>query len=411
MSSRTLYINLLGEFSIKNDHSHFTHIGNKSLQITRLLSYLIANKDSEVSKDKLIDILWPDETSANPSGALRNLVYRARQILSAFFPAEDIQDGDVTGTSVSGEKPECILFAQNAYRWNPDIDCVIDIYEFELYTHLAEKEPNADAKYKLLQKAHQIYKGDFLSMLSSEEWVIFRNVYYKNMYTKIAINMCRYLSDQGDYTGVIRLCEASSLVDQMDEQIHIEKMHAYLEMNAPTQALNYYYSVSDLFTQKFGIDMSPSMRTIYQEIIRRLPNHQQDISGLEENLRGGAKQANGTFYCNFDIFKNIYQINLRSVRRSQSKRFLVLLTLTDSAKPEEITTPLIEEMDSLYSVLTKNLRSNDVFTKSSPTQFSLILTVANENGCLCAIQRIVDRYQKLKRNEQIELQIDRKLIH
>ena len=52
-------------------------MGNKSLQITRLLSYLIANKDSEVSKDKLIDILWPEETSANPSGALRNLVYRA----------------------------------------------------------------------------------------------------------------------------------------------------------------------------------------------------------------------------------------------------------------------------------------------------------------------------------------------
>ena len=144
--------------------------------------------------------------------------------------------------------------------------------------------------------------------------------------------------------------------------------------------------------------MRPSMRAVYQEIIRRLPNHQQDISGLEENLRGSGKQSNGTFYCNFDIFKNIYQINLRSVRRSQSKRFLVLLTLTDSAKPEEITTPLIEEMDSLYSVLAKNLRSNDVFTKSSPTQFSLILTVANENGCMCAIQRIVDRYHKLQRN-------------
>ncbi len=403
MSAYTLYINLLGEFSIRNEYHQFTHISNKSLQITRLLAYLIANKDTEVSKDKLIDILWPEENSANPSGALRNLIYRSRQILSSFFPKENWNENG------GGDPPECILLSQNAYRWNPDIDCVIDIYEFELYAHLAEKEPNDAAKYSMNSKAHDIYKGDFLNVLSAEEWVIFRNVYYKNMYTKITINMCRHLSDQGDYAGVIRLCESSSLVDQMDEQIHIEKLHAYLEMNAPTQALNYYYSVSDLFTQKFGIDISPAMRLIYQEIIRRLPNRQQDITGLEENLRG-SNQAKGTFYCNFDIFKNIYQINLRSVRRSQSKRFLILITMEDCDKPEEITTPLIEEMDNLYTALSKNLRTNDVFTKSSPTQFSLILTVANENGCLCAIQRIVDKYNKLKKNAQIEMQIDRKLI-
>lgn len=85
MSETTLYIKMLGEFSIKNGYNNFTHINNKSIQITRLLSYLIANKDTEVSKDKLIDVLWPEENAANPSGALRNLVYRARQILADFF--------------------------------------------------------------------------------------------------------------------------------------------------------------------------------------------------------------------------------------------------------------------------------------------------------------------------------------
>ena len=86
MAATTLIIKMLGEFSIQNEYGHFTHINNKSLQITRLLAYLIANKDTEVSKEKLIDVLWPNENAANPSGALRNLVYRARQILADFFP-------------------------------------------------------------------------------------------------------------------------------------------------------------------------------------------------------------------------------------------------------------------------------------------------------------------------------------
>lgn len=399
MSETTLYIKMLGEFSIKNGYSHFTHINNKSLQITRLLSYLIANKDTEVSKDKLIDILWPEENATNPSGALRNLVYRARQILSGFFPD--------SGNDKAGS--ECILFSKSAYRWNPAIDCVIDIYQFEQAANLAEKEADPDEQFMWYQKAHDLYHGDFLNILSSDEWVVFRSVYYKNLYTKVTVNMCRYLSSKQNYSRVIRLCEASSLVDQMDEQIHIEKINAYLKMHAPSQALAYYYSVSDLFTQKFGIDIGADMRNVYQEIIRQLPNYHQDITGLEENLRNGNEEK-GTFYCNFDIFKNIYQINLRSVRRSQSKRYLTLFSLTDNSHPDEITSDLIEEMDNLYQLLSKNLRSNDVFTKSSPSQFSLILTVANENGCKTAINRIVDRYEKKRLHDYISLQVDYRLI-
>ena len=92
MAATTLIIKMLGEFSIQNEYGHFTHINNKSLQITRLLAYLIANKDTEVSKEKLIDVLWPNENAANPSGALRNLVYRARQILADFFPKDTISE-------------------------------------------------------------------------------------------------------------------------------------------------------------------------------------------------------------------------------------------------------------------------------------------------------------------------------
>ena len=407
MAATTLIIKMLGEFSIQNEYGHFTHINNKSLQITRLLAYLIANKDTEVSKEKLIDVLWPNENAANPSGALRNLVYRARQILADFFPKDTIFG--VTGDTKPQAAQECILFSKNSYRWNPAIDCEIDIYQFEQFINLADKEQNINEQYDWFQKAHDIYKGDFLNILSSDEWVVFRSVYYKNLYTKITVSMCRYLSRQQNYAAVIRLCEASSLVDQMDEQIHIEKIFAYLKMNAPSQALSYYYSVSDLFTQKFGIDLGPEMQKAYREIIRQLPNYHQDIGGLEENLRTGNDEK-GTFYCNFDIFKNIYQINLRSVRRSQSKRYLTLFTLTDRSRTEEITTDLIEEMDSLYIVLSKNLRSNDVFTKSSPSQFSLILTVVNENGCKTAITRITDKYAKKKLHSHVELRVDYKLI-
>lgn len=81
----TLYINLLGEFSISNDYHKFRPTG-RSQQMIRMVAYIVANKDVDISKEKMIDILWPGEGLDNPSGALRNLVYRCRNELERFFP-------------------------------------------------------------------------------------------------------------------------------------------------------------------------------------------------------------------------------------------------------------------------------------------------------------------------------------
>ncbi|MBU9727280.1 AfsR/SARP family transcriptional regulator [Diplocloster modestus] len=393
----TLHIKMFGTFTISNDYYKFTPTNNRSLQVTRLITYLLANKEIPVSKDKLTDILWSEsEDCQNPAGALRNLVYRARQVLADFYPAETL-------------RPECILFTNNAYLWNPDVPCEIDIYQFEQYANLAKKESDPGAQFAYFEKMHDLYVGDFLSAQSSEEWVVFRSVYYKNLYTCCTVDMCRYLNSIGRYEDVIALCNASSIGDQLNEDLHKEKINAYLNSDAVSQALDYYYSVSDLFSQKYGVDLSSSMHDIYREIVKRLPNHQLNIAKLEENLRT-KKDDNGTFYCNFDIFKNIYQINLRSVRRSQSKRYLTLFTLTDRNYPDIVTTDIKADMETLHQILAKNLRSNDVFTQSSPAQFSLILTVVNENGSRIAINRICDRYYQQHKHPNVEMEIESKLI-
>lgn len=396
MNDYTLHIRMFGEFSITNRFHSFIPSTNKSLQVTRLISYLLANKGIEVSKDKLIDILWADGSCTNPAGALRNLIYRARQELSYFFKGLE-------------PAPECIFFSRNAYIWNPDIDCDIDIYNFEHFTTLSQKEQDAKIQYAYDKQAHDLYNGEFLPMQAAEEWVIFRSVYYKNLYTKSTLNMCKYLGAQGKFNDVIELCDSSTLIDQMDEQIHKEKLNAYLNIGAIQQALDYYYAISDLFTQKFGVDLSSSMHDIYGEIVKRLPNYQLSIKKLEENLRDEHNRR-GTFYCNFDIFKNIYQINLRSVRRSQSKRYLTLFTLMDSKYPDMLTNDIKAEMKILHHILANNLRSNDVFTQSSPTQFSLILTVVNENGFKIAINRICEKYNAKKEHDNISFEIETKLI-
>ena len=50
----------------------------------------------------------------------------------------------------------------------------------ETESEQADQETDEKQQYALYQKAHDLYKGDFLNILTSDEWVVFRKVFYKN---------------------------------------------------------------------------------------------------------------------------------------------------------------------------------------------------------------------------------------
>ena len=75
-----------------------------------------------------------------------------------------------------------------------------------------------------------------------------------------------------------------------------------------------------------------------------------------------------------------------------------------------LTDRVRQEMLLLRDVIQHNLRRNDVFTQSSYSQYSLILTVPGESGCQVAIHRVQDRYQEARQNPLVSLEVDIKEI-
>lgn len=394
MKSEQLQIQMFGEFHMRNDYHTFIPVSGKETQVTTLITYLIANKDTETSKDKLAEILWPEEEITNPTGALRNLVYRARQELSKFFPVS---------------RANCILFQRNAYIWNRDVDCQTDIDRFEALHNQAQKAASAEEQFQCYQEMFRLYQGHFLPSQSHDEWVVFRSVYYQNLYIQCVLALCAHLRQREEYQQIIDLCEQANQKDLMNEAIYKEILEAYLQLGHPHKALDYYRSMLNLFNSRYGVDVSETFSETYQQILRESRNHLLNIQDLEENLKE-EQGSRGSFYCNFDIFKNIYQINLRALRRVKSRRYLVLMTLEDPKLPGTVTDSVRHEMKILRSVIQRYLRKNDVFTQSSYSQYSLILMVPGESGCRVAIDRVRDRYRENRQNPQVKLEIEIKEI-
>ena len=110
-----IQVKMFGGFSLSSEGIAIDDRGSRQRQLWNLLEYLIASRRKTVSQEELISVLWPDDSAENPSSALKNLVYRARNLLKE------------KGFSFAKES---IVMIGGTYAWNKNLDCVVDVEEF-----------------------------------------------------------------------------------------------------------------------------------------------------------------------------------------------------------------------------------------------------------------------------------------
>ena len=79
--STPIQISMLGSFAIDNNGTKIEETANRSKKMWNLLGFIISHRNKHLSQTDYIDMLWPDEDSANPVNALKTLLSRSRHLL------------------------------------------------------------------------------------------------------------------------------------------------------------------------------------------------------------------------------------------------------------------------------------------------------------------------------------------
>lgn len=383
-----LNINFFGEFSIKNESSYFPKEVKKSNQLIILIANLILFRDEAIPKTKLIDIMWPNNTSDNLEGALRNLIYRARKEMIAFFPGEDI---------------DCILSKGNTYVWNNEIICNIDIVGMEELCKKIESEKDIQLVYKQSTKLLKKYSGSFLDGFE-EDWILHKKAYYEDKLAQTIDIAASKLLEKEEYDDVIKLCDNMDIHRLLNSQLHEKKLYSYYKLNKISQALSYYHKVMDLYYEHFGVKVSQGIQDIYQQLIDEEAHTPLTVKELVASLDSQAKE-NGSFYCDFDLFQNVYKIYSRDAKRNSNASYIVLLTMSDDSNTEK-EVEMERYSEKLKQIIIRKLRKNDVFSRCSLLNYTLILSCENEKGCETALQRILECFYKKTKKDTLSLTYD-----
>ena len=370
--TKPVQIHMLGRFEILvNGEPALTQLKN-AVKTMNLVQYLLLRQNA-VPHDELIDALWPESQSANPSSALRTMLHRFRAL---------VDDSGITALK------NCILTSQGTYQWNPSIPCDVDILMFE---KLVKHAPNGSVPERLAihQQILDLYVGPLLPATAQELWVMPRSVYYHDLYLSSILQMIELYKTQEDYGGILRVCRRAMEVEPYDERLHMELMLALTKAGKNHEALSQYYYATDLQYKQFGIPPSEELRTLYKMIMQADQQTENDIDAIQQAIEM-EDNLGGAFVCEYEIFKDIYQLQRRMLERFSTTMFIALLTVRDPY--HENFDPLVLDsiMREFLEIARHALRRGDTISRYSATQFVVLLpAVTYESGNL-----IMDRIKK-----------------
>lgn len=371
-----IHINILGTFDLRVNGSSLSGLNRPTSKLRSILCYLILYRDRAVTQAELIEAFYEDENQSNPAGALKMQIMRIRNLL-----------GQLMDSSVSP-----ILSHRGGYQWNPEISCVVDAEEFERLCMEAELPQFSDEeKMDRYRQAVELYKGEPLLESDDLLWSQTLCARYSNRYITAVENYAQLLWVAGRYPMIEELCLQAIQTDPTNERLHILMIRALLRQNKHTQARSHYKSTVDMLYHTLGVRPSPELEQLYAYSEEGEKPWETDLGSIMKRMRNpdGPRTA---FFCGFEQFKCIYQLEVRRALRTGACMHIALLTVLGSdgkILPAQNNSLVMERVQQ---TVVKNLRQSDVVSRYSNCQFIIMLPSANQEDSCMVMERILRVY-------------------
>ena len=376
---RQIEIKMLGRFAILVDGADIASQLSKSKKGLALLQYLILQEGASVPNQQLYEVLWPSESSSNPESALKTLISRMRVILSKY----------------SEKLSRCIVTERGSYRFNTALDIDVDLYEFKrIQSVLSAKRSVEEEDLPMYEMAVALFTGDLLSDGNGQEsWASSLHIELHREYLKLVYRYLNELEHQERYEEITYVCRKALEIDSFDEKLHISLMNAMLKRGSINEALMQHRHATEIYYKYLGMQPTEGIQEFYKKIISADKSLEESLSYICDELKSTSKNV-GAFMCEYAIFKEIYNLQVRNLERVDMRVYVMLVMLRSvDGKPIE-PIKLNNMMTGLQEIMRTSLRKGDVVSQFSASQFALLLPMqAKENGAL-VIERIKKGFYK-----------------
>jgi two-component SAPR family response regulator len=212
-------------------------------QSVRDLFLFFVYKEEAATKEQIGAVLWPETPSAQALRArFKNEIYRLRRAVGR----------------------DVIVFEDEYYRFNHQIDYDYDVEAFDSHLLRARKSTNSGSRIEHLQKAVELVRGPYLADVDAE-WAIPERERLWQAYGSALEELAYLYLDNGQLENCLYICQLALKRDRFQETIYQIEMRAH-SIIGDRSAVARRYQVCKSAMGELGIPLSIETKQIYREL-------------------------------------------------------------------------------------------------------------------------------------------------
>lgn len=275
VTRRGLTVRMLGGFELSLDgHPVREWHGRRALSI---IQFLVLNRRHAVSRDALIDAIWPEIYLDRGRRRLHQGIYDLRSILRDADPGRSH-----------------IICGDGSYRLDPAMPVWVDAEEFDQLVSAAghsQDENRIDEAFESCRAADGLYRGDFLSDAMGTDWTATERDRLRARYVVLGNQLAELHTLRGEHHCAIAVLDRVLGTDPWNEDSARIKMRCYVEMGHSSLALGVFKSCERALARELGVRPCAETLRLYQEILAQPGLGPVALSSVTATATGSAHEA------------------------------------------------------------------------------------------------------------------------
>jgi predicted ATPase/DNA-binding SARP family transcriptional activator/Tfp pilus assembly protein PilF len=232
-------IELLGRILLRCGDEVCTRFRER--KIVSLLALLALQQEHVLTREQLMEYLWPEEVPELARNRFRVTLYHLRHLLEPF----GVEPGSVlqTGRIEIALRPTAI---------------VCDAADFLTAWHAAEKCSESIARVQFLEQAVALYHGDFLPGFE-DEWALDERERFAQLFFQALRGLTRLLLMAGNAERALPYARQAVTREPFEEEARLDLMRVYEAAGQITEALREYEQFESLLARE--LDAPPASDT------------------------------------------------------------------------------------------------------------------------------------------------------
>ncbi len=207
--------------------------------------FYLLHHGKPLRKEQIANDLWPDLDPKRLNSAFHSTLYRLRKAID----------------------PQVVMQTDDGYQVNPTFEIAYDATEFDGYTQGSDSAPaESEIWAEQLVAAVALYRGPFAETFDSD-WANDARRRYEDRFLSCLLSLASHFERSGDTEQVVRLGDAVSNIDPVNEEAALYVMRAQARAGHLDLATRAYRRLQNAMLDDLGEEPSEQLQKLYARVI------------------------------------------------------------------------------------------------------------------------------------------------